>query len=352
MNTYGEFTYREVSGLVSIPLMQVRDKSIVVYPDMTRRSKRNLLHKPDFNGKKAYSGRVTNGVRKRITKAINILLQVAKGSFKENPATGYIQYHRLTFITLKITDAENITAKQAYDTCLNHYLDWLTRTKKVRLFVWKAELTRAGQIHYHITIPDMISHVEIRQKWNSLLRAAGYLSGYVSEHGHYNANSTDIHSVNDVENLSSYMIKAMCESVEAAEKIKKTRTGRQTNIGAEMAKDHQNSEDTEGKIWGCSEVLSAAHYVAFHMAHRHQEYIEHLEREGKVKRYSDDDGFWAVLHFSDCSPPDILNGKEKTYVENYLSWQVSRPSKSATEADFKRWADLQPVLSYDRIKIA
>lgn len=341
--------YKERCGLASIPLMQVRHKSIVVYPDQTGRRSSTLSRlKPNFHEKKAYSGRVTAGVRKRLTKAVNLMLQVSKGAWKQNHAMGYIQYHRISFITLKITGVENITAREAYDSCLSHFLDWLRRTAGVKLFVWKAELTRAHQVHYHITCPDMISHVDIRQKWNSFLRAAGYLDQYAGEHGHYNANSTDIHSVNDIENLSSYMVKALTESIAEAEKIKQTRPGKTklVNIGAEMAKDCQNEEGTDGKIWGCSEVLAAAHYVAFHMSYRHREYIERLESEGRVKRFADDDGFWSVHHFTDCSPPDIMNEIENLYIQQYLDWQIAKPSKTASGEDFETWAKEMPILNY------
>jgi hypothetical protein len=84
------------------------------------------------------------------------------------------------------------------------------------------------------------------------------------------------------------------------------------------------------------------------MAHRHQDYIQHLEREGKVKKFADEDGFWAVFHFSDCSPPDIMNGAEKTFIDQYLTWQLKRPSKSANEAEFEQWASEQPVLNYTK----
>lgn len=343
-----KLAYRERCGLASIPLMQVRHKSIVVYPDQTGRRCCLVKRKPDFKDKKAYSGRVTAGVRKRLTKAINLLLQVAKPSWKQNPCTGYTQYHRISFITLKIANAENVTAHEAYLNCLSRFLDWLTRTAGVKLFIWKAEFTRNKQIHYHVTCPDMVNLWDIRNKWNSYLRTAGYLDEYAAAHGHYNANSTDIHSVNDIENLSTYMIKALTETIEEAEKLKKTRNATRTmNIGAEMAKDCQNEEETEGKIWGCSEVLAAAHYVAFHMSHRHSELLENMETEGKVKRFTDDSGFWAVLHFTDCSPPDIMSAAENSYIEKYLTWQISKPSKSCTDEEFDTWLSELPRLSYN-----
>ena len=193
----------------------------------------------------------------------------------------------------------------------------------------------------------MVCLQAIKQKWNACLRKAGYLDNYAAAHNHYNANSTDIHSVNDIENLSAYILKALTESIEAAEKVKKTGPTRIMDIGAEMAKDVQNAEETEGKIWGCSELLAASHYVAFHMNTRHHDYIEHLEKEGKVKRFSDDTGFWSVFHFTDCSPPDIMNAAERNYITDYLDWQFKRPSKSAPGADWDAWAHEMPFLIYN-----
>lgn len=340
------------TGFVSIPLMQVRHKSIVVYPDTTGRKKSSLL-KPDFKGEKTYSGRMTCGVRKRMTKAINIMLQTAKPQFKQNPYNGVWQWHKLTFLTLKITNTENITAREAYDNCLSPFLDWFGRTAKtssgqgVKLYVQKTELTKAEQIHYHITFPDMISLVDVRRKWNSILRKARYLDQYALEHGHFDANSTDIHSVNDIENLSAYMIKAFTDSLTEAEKIKKTKSGKSKNIAAEMTKDEQNDIPMDGKIWSCSELLSAAHYVAFHLATRHESHLELLEKQGRVKRFCDDSGYWAVLHFSDCSPPDIMNKAELKYIDEHLKWQMERPTKSADVADFETWAKRMPVLNYN-----
>lgn len=342
------------TGFVSIPLMQVRHKSIVVYPDVTGR-KKTLSKKPTFDGQKTYSGRVTCGVRKRMTKAINILLQTAKGQFKKNPYNGVLQWHKLTFLTLKITHVDNINARDGYNECLSYFLDWFTRTaetsrgKGVRLYVCKAELTIAGQLHYHITFPDMIHLQDVKDKWNSILRKAGYLDQYAKVHGHYHANSTDIHSVNDVENLSAYMVKAFTDSLQEAEKMKKRATGKvKHNIEGEMTKDVQNGEGTEGKIWSCSELLSAAHYVKFHQSTRHMEILESLERDGRVKWYSDETGFWAVYQFTDCSPPEIMNREELAYIDNYLAWQMERPSKSADIEDFEAWAKAMPLLEYPK----
>lgn len=342
------------SGLstYSAPVIQVRKNSVVLYYELLRHRHR-LNNRKTWQSKNlhkdAYQGKVTAGVRKRLTKAVNLLLQMTKPAFIKNPVTNQYQYHTISFITLKITSAENITGRMAYDNCFNHFLDWLTRTNGTKLFVWKLELEKRGQVHYHITTPDFIDYRLIRKKWNSLLRKAGYLDDYAKEHGHYDANSTDIHEVNHVTNLAPYLVKAFADSIEAAEKIKKTRNGKNTDqIGAEMGKDQQNDTGTDGKIWGCSELLSAAKYVTFACGHRHFEAIESLKAAGKVREITSEDGsscFWAVWYFNDCGPPDILSRAEKLHVDLYMKWQLQRPNKGAGIEEVYAWEKVKPLLN-------
>lgn len=298
----------------------------------------------------AYQGKVTLGVRKRLTKAVNLLLQMTKPTWVKNPSrNNQLQYHNVSFITLKITSKENITGRVAYDTCFSHFLDWLTRTNGTKLYVWKLEKEKRGQVHYHITTPDFIDWRLIRKKWNSILHNAGYLDEYAIEHGHFDANSTDIHEVSNVTNLAPYLVKALADNIEAAERIKKTRDGKtDQHIGAEMAKDQQNETETDGKIWGCSELLSASTYVTLACDDRHMQAIELLKAAGKVREVTSDADsscFWKVWYFSDCGPPDILSRAENLHVNLYMKWQLQRPSKGAEEMELAAWSRKKPFLN-------
>lgn len=342
--------YESSSGLVqSVPRIQIRHKSVVVYYEplywKCRRNNRKTWITKDLH-KTAYSGKVTQGVRKRMTKAVNLLLQTIAPKWVENSETGKWHYHKLSFITLKITNAESVTAREAYDTCFNHFMDWMTRTAGVKLYVWKIEMEKRGQIHYHITTPTFIPWQHIRAAWNNLLRKAGYLDQYAEANGHFDANSTDIHEVNDVTDLARYIIKAFSESVEAADKMKEGKKGKsKTDIAAEMTKDVQNETATVGKIWGCSELLSAAHYVSFYMDQRHEDIILQFKIDGKVREVSDDSGRWYVYYFNDTSPPDLLNTAENNFVVRYLKWQLEKPVKGSPEVDLLSWGSRKPILN-------
>lgn len=181
-----------------------------------------------------YKGELTKGAKKRLTKAIELLCQVSKSQRIKNTVTGKMQWHRLSFITLTVSQTENISAKEAYHKAFKHWLQWFRRTMNVKTYVWKAEIQERGQIHYHITTPSFIHYQLIKDKWNNLQSKAGWLKEYHAKYGQQMPNSTDIHETKHVGNLASYLIKEFCKSI-------------------------QNPQ-TEGKIWDCSENLKAYGY--------------------------------------------------------------------------------------------
>lgn len=187
--------------------------------------------------KTAYSGTLKEGTKRRLTRAIDLLVQVSKTRYLQVPGTRRITKHRLSFITLTVSSHTNITAREAYDKLLSPFLKWLRDSCQCKTYIWKIELQKRGQIHYHITTPAYIYHKAIRQKWNYLQQKAGTLDDYYKMKGHYDANSTDIHGVNHVKNLANYLIK-------------------------EYVKTYQNPEII-GKTWDCSLNLKAYSYFTF-----------------------------------------------------------------------------------------
>lgn len=327
----------------SVSVMQMRHNSVVMYEESLY-SKRYCNNRNVYRWKKLnqnqYSGMMTVGVRKRMTKALNVMLQVIKPQTLMNPVTKRLMHHKLSFITLKISQ-EGITGRQAYDNVFCHFLDWLTRTKKVEHYVWKLE---GGLTHYHITTPAFIHYQEIQDTWNAFQRKAGYLDAYAQEFGHFKPNSTDIHEVLGITDLAAYIVKAFAKSLEAAERLRLSQKGVKPDITAEMGKEIQNQEAADSKIWGCSEVLSAACYCKFYMETVHHLLIAQLKREQKIREISDDKNYrWVKWTFTDSSPPEILEEHQKLYMKYFLQWQMCRPSKSASEETFAVWQAKKPV---------
>jgi hypothetical protein len=208
--------------------------------------------------KTQYSGLFSIGAKKRIGRAIDLLIQIAKPTYGLNEVTGRKQKHTLSFITLTIHNARLLTAKTGYDLVMKHFLQWLRRTKKATSYVWKAEFQNNGQLHYHITTPAWIHYQEIKDKWNNLLRSAGLLDTYQEKFGHWNANSTDIHEVRNIDNLAGYLKKEFCKQIQ--------------------------NQQTEGKLWDCSINLKDNKYFALEYDLKLLTKVYQDLKAGKLKR--------------------------------------------------------------------
>lgn len=224
-----------------IPYCQFRSNSCILF-DKWEGPRRNapFREKRSANLKaqrsKAYSGMLTHAAKKRMEKAITLLVQSAQPRRIYNPVRGISHYHTMSFVTLTISSNErNYTAKEAYRLTLRPFLQWMCKYKGVRLYVWKAELQKRGQIHYHLITPSFIHYQEIRDKWNHLQAAAGMLDAFYAAHGHRDPNSTDIHSCRKIRNVAQYLIKY-------------------------LSKEEKTEARTTGKVWDCSLNLKKAKY--------------------------------------------------------------------------------------------
>lgn len=319
---------------MGIPVVQVRGSSLLFYDEPVRLYNSAVSVKRQLNmsrqQEKQYSGGMSQGSRKRMAKAITVMSQAVKGRWKTNPATGQMMYHKFTFLTLTVSSPENITARQGYDGLLSHFLDWLTRTKGVKTYIWKAELQKRGQLHYHITSPALIHWREVRDKWNDLQRRAGLLDQYALEHGHFDPNSTDIHNTKQVKNADRYLLKELNKSISAiqveaiSEVNKRVADGEldQSEAQEEIERIKAEKIKTVGKIWGCSNDLQGVGYYTIPVTSQHEQLIDHWVREGKARRTVDD--FFSIVYCDNVDPPDLLSVAEEKGFTNYLKWVLDR----------------------------
>jgi hypothetical protein len=271
---------------VSLPKLQLRNKSVLVYQEVQTDGRKVLQAFRSANMRaqqgKQYSGRLTAGAKKRLTKAITLMVQGTRRRWIVNPVTQRTCLHQLTFLTLTVSDHSQILdGKTAYKKLLSGFLQWLRKTKGVNTYIWKAELHKSGQIHYHITLPDFIHYREIRDKWNELQRKAGLLEKYYQEHGHYDPNSTDVHKVYKMKDVTSYLVK-------------------------EIAKQMQNTTSLGGKVWDCSANLSQAKYFTCYMKEDQYNFLETAVNECLAEKYEGE-------HFTMYRFPNV-----KEQIEEYL----------------------------------
>lgn len=124
---------------------------------------------------------------KTIKKAVNVILYLARRrhykeqykkysclGFKRNDLTEKAKeeskhLHLCTFLTLTLPATQIHTDKELTYYCLHPFLAYLKKYKKIRYFVWKKELQKNGNLHYHLVTDKYIDALLLRRVWNRII---------------------------------------------------------------------------------------------------------------------------------------------------------------------------------------
>lgn len=294
------------------PIIQVRTNSLIMYNEPREARSYHKVHNPFQGLRKTYSGTVTPGAKKRITKAVTLLIQSTPERRVKNPVTNSTHPFKLSFITLTVSSSSvMLTAKEAHKMLLEPFLLYLRRTHQMRSYIWKAELQKRGQIHYHLTSDCFINHTTLRNKWNEFQIKHGLLDDYYNDKGHYNANSTDVHSVYKIKNIEAYLIKY-------------------------LVKPGSEEEATTGKIWDCSLNLKHNGYFTTTATYHYDKELFKREHTGNIDVYRAER--FTIIKFQNGYANQILSASDRQeyrsymqYVRNYTT--ADHPGKSKKVID-------------------
>lgn len=299
-----------MTGPATIPILQVRGNSALIYDEYlfsSRYGKSRLRRNMKQNRRTRYSGKLSDGARKRLARAATLMAEACKPKWITNPVTGRLQHHRMSFITLTVSSSENISAADGHKLLLADFLQWMRRSCGVKTYIWKAELQKRGQLHYHITTPTFIHYQEIRDKWNELQLNAGLLKEFAAQYGHVDPNSTDIHEVRHVKNIGRYMVKELCKTL-------------------------QNEAETRGKIWDCSDNLAGVAYFSLPVARHHEQRINEMKASGDCYLVTGER--WTIIEFNDTGPPGLLSDSEAAEMDRYLDEIINGKPQPQLELEF------------------
>ena len=285
-------------------MLQVRNKCCVYWfrPEYDLQfsfTKRTYLIS-NFKEKKTYSGMITASTAKRIRLAVDLLLQISPSKKVTNPFTKALIQHRLSFITLTIPEtSKNYTPKYAHGKILKPFLRYMREKESMNTYIWKAEFQERGQLHYHITTNSVIDLRIIRKYWNGLLIKNKMLESFYEKFGHYDPNSTDIHSVRKLHDIQGYLTKY-------------------------LIKTEQNQTPTSGKIWDCSANLKGK---------KHMSFVSEKVNDLKILKASDcekikikDLEHCGIIDCIKIKPTELLSSEQiKKYNEYRLSIRDVKP---------------------------
>jgi hypothetical protein len=323
--------------------LQIRENSVVIYESRLFSSchaNRHLKIASVAEARKTqYCGKMTTGGRKRMAKAITLMCQGTKAKWMYMPETGKYHYHRLSFITLTITDNTKVDGKWANEFLLKPFVRWLREVKCVSHHIWKKEFQKRGQIHYHITSPAFIHHQEIRDKWNEIQKEHGLIDDYAKEYGHFRPPSTEIREVKNVKNMSSYLVKELGKSINATYLEAKKKVNAMVSAG-ELPDDDKVIKDkineltgeemkTEGRVWGCSEQFAGTPYFSVDLRAETLDTLREY-RDKKQLFWLDGDYFSIIFFNQDLPPPwHLLDEREKKNFDDHIGavFAKERPQK-------------------------
>lgn len=245
-----------------------------------------------------YVGFITPNLKKRMQKAITLLLQSTPYKYQIHPVTGRTVAHKISFITLTTP-----THEKSYDAkfCHKHLLEPLLRILRTRYgmksYIWKVELQANKQIHYHITTEIMINHTALRNIWNNLLNKHDMLEQFKLEYGHSNPNSTDIHAVQKINNIEAYLVKYIC-------------------------KEYQNEDKLNAKVWDCSKNLKVAGYFKTELDFGTHQIIRQLQTTRQVITHYFEKAVYLDFKTTDYYSyfNDSIQNEYYKHLENIQSW--------------------------------
>lgn len=248
----------ETSFAYPVPTLQVRGSKLLAFEQWynvnTRRkvstesSAAALMSMDKFRenaellkDRAKYIGQMTAGAKKRLLKAISLLVHSTPRKYTYSPITKSTVSFQLSFITLTTPDVDQAKdAKFCHKYLLEPMLRVLRRKYGMKSYIWKCELQKNESIHYHLTSDCFVPHTELREQWNHILRRHNLLSEFRAKYGHDNPNSTDVHSTRDVKNMEAYLAKY-------------------------IAKEYQNEKRLQGKVWDASSNIKAGKYYQFEL---------------------------------------------------------------------------------------
>ena len=226
---------------------QFRQKCVILtYASDAEKEITHLNHEAAQDAlRNEYSGELGfTGVRK-IRKAIENFAQSIRYENYTVPGTEVDVNSKLKFITLTLPAKQMHSDKALHRLALNRFLIAAKRKFKMRNYLWRAETQKNGNLHYHILNDVYIYHVQLTEIWNDIMKDLGYIGVYklsrtiffkkgfkfsssqltveqkAQEMKAYergvasnwsSPNSTDIHNLQNVDNVEGYVTKYMSKN--------------------------------------------------------------------------------------------------------------------------------------------
>lgn len=290
---------------VKYPVFQVRPNGLLIYEvtewpykrvkekDTKITEDHNTTTTNNNRNTQFYTGQLTPYAKKKLKRAINLLVASSEWKEAEHFKTGKKFKFKVNFITLTLPAAQkDISDKDIKKYCFDNFVKRMKRKHKLHSYVWRAERQKNGNIHFHMITDCYIRYDYIRNDWNAVLQRYHFIDDFFAVHGHRNPNSTDVHAIQNIKNLAAYMVKY-------------------------MSKETPSGDQIIGKVWDCSQNLKTKMRCESILTDEQEEIWEKaLTIPGCYQMH--EDRFSMICMNSDMVM-DTLTGKTKSQWREYLA---------------------------------
>lgn len=230
-------------------------------------------------------GLMSYKANKRVRLAIDWLCYLSKDKplyAKEKKA--HVTF-KLNFLTLTLSSKQIHTDNEIKAKLLNQFLTELRTKYNCSNYLWRAESQRNGNIHFHVVTDVFVPWRTLRTDWNRIQEKLGYVARYVEKTGKTDPNSTDVHSINKIRNLASYLSKYCSKNAKGYTLLASYAGKPQAKPACYLTYKHPVFDakakiyrQIHGKLWGQSQGLSKYSSAKCEISGRIQQELEYLQR--------------------------------------------------------------------------
>ena len=261
------------------------------------------IEKPEYanlTGKRTSFG-LSYQTRRKIRDTVSLLGQLSKPRTVYANKTKPIYNFRTNFITLTLP-SKQVHPDQEIKGCLNNFLTTLRTVYGLKNYIWKAELQKNENIHFHLITDIFIPHQAIRYYWNKAVNVLGYVDRYQQIYQNLTLKEyAELRQIETFKALNGYQFgnKTNWKSP-PTENVKNISNLSQLSyyVSKYVSKDFATEEDTTpeqlarienfGRVWGRSQSLSAIKFTTRYNWDALKDFLKSLDREMK--------SFTTVVH--------------------------------------------------------
>jgi hypothetical protein len=334
---------------INLPYVSVKPRyfSTYIFRDQTG-DHRNSAYERFIQPKENKThGLMSSKANNNVRLAIDWMLHLAKDKpLPSNKKESNFRF-KVNFITLTLASKQKHGDNVIKSVLLNQFLTELRTKYKCSNYLWRAESQRNGNIHFHLCTDVFVPWRALRTDWNRIQEKLGYVSDYHNRTGKFDPNSTDVHSIIHVRNLSAYLAK-YCTKNSKGYVVMRTKASVQpfrpkcflTYKHPRLAVKPQFYRQISGKLWGLSQSLSKFKSAKKEISGVLEKEIEFLRERYKSRvRYVNQ----AALFFFDIS--ELIKAKCFSLAKLFDSYKekvLNPPIISEVVNEIK--ASVQPVI--------